>query len=89
MTGVGAFGLLWAAVGILLGIRWWREREADLGSPRSVAVPSPDRLRFGGPAEDGSARRLQAMRLAYAGGMLGTGLAPLIRRLFSFPGGTN
>jgi hypothetical protein len=73
MSGVGAFGLLWAVVGILLGFRWWREREAELGGTLRVAGPSPGRVRFGGAIEDGSGRRLQAMRLAYAGGMLATG----------------
>ncbi len=73
MSGVAAFGLLWAVVGILLGFRWWREREAELGGTLRVAVPSPERLRFGGAIEDGSGRRLQAMRLAYAAGMLATG----------------
>jgi hypothetical protein len=73
MSGVGAFGLVWAVVGILLGFRWWREREADLGGTLAVVGPSRERVRFGGDIEDGSGRRLQAMRLAYAAGMLATG----------------
>ena len=77
MSGVAAFGLVWAAVGVLLGLRWWREREADLAAGGGVVATGGQRLRFGGDFEDGSGRRLQAMRLAYAAGTLSTALGLL------------
>jgi hypothetical protein len=72
VSGVVLFGLAWAAVGILLGVQWWRERAAE-AAPTLVggaSVTGSERSRFGRAEEDGSPRRLQAMRLAYAAGML-------------------
>jgi hypothetical protein len=70
MTGGAVFGLVWAAVGILLGSRWWTERARwrDTGTAQPTA---PDgRPRFGRAAEDGSGRRSLAMLAAYAAGTL-------------------
>ena len=79
MSGVVLFGLIWAAAGILLGIRWWREREADLRTAGGVAITAGQQARFGGVIEDGSGRRLQAMRLAYAVGALATAVGMISR----------
>jgi hypothetical protein len=79
MSGVVLFGLIWAAAGVLLGMRWWREREADLRTAGGSAVTAGQRVRFGGAIEDGSGRRLQAMRLAYAVGALATAVGLMSR----------
>jgi hypothetical protein len=78
MTGGAVFGLVWAAVGLLLGIRWWSERARWQATSPSVA-PAPDaRARFGGMIEDGSARRTAAMLLAYAAGATVVGVGLLV-----------
>ena len=59
-------GLLWAAVGIWLGFRWWGERAAAPRAPAPAATSA--RARFGQAAEGGAARRRPARRLAYAAG---------------------
>jgi hypothetical protein len=64
MSGVGVLGLLWAAVGIWWGSRWWRDR----GPVPAPAAPALGRSRFGRAAAGGAWRRRQAMRLAYAAG---------------------
>jgi hypothetical protein len=81
VSGVGVIGLLWAVAGILVGIRWWRERTAGVpfaaaGATRA-APPATVRVRFGQLAEDRSPQRWQAMRLAYAVGawLVALGLA--------------
>lgn len=66
MTGRTAFGVLWAAAAIFAATRWWRERPEPAPGPGGSAGATPGR--FGIGAEDRSARRLQAMRLAYATG---------------------
>lgn len=58
--------LLWAAAGILLGIRWWREQGAERAAVAGAALA--ERTRFGSVAEDFSLRRVQAMRAAYVVG---------------------
>ena len=71
MSGLVLLGLLWAAVGISLGIRWWSEREQAPGhhAARDGTVPGPVvRTRFGRLAESREEHRRQAMRLAYATG---------------------
>lgn len=78
MSGIGAFGLLWAASGILLGTLWWRERETEPSRAGGAQGASSQRYRFGAPLQDGSGRRLQAMRLAYAAGTLATGAGFLL-----------
>lgn len=65
MSPIVVLGLLWAAGGIALGRQWWRER-ATPPSPEGRADGA--RARFGQGTDDGSWRRLQAMRRAYAFG---------------------
>jgi hypothetical protein len=69
MTGGVVFGLLWAAVGIVLGIRWRDERARWRTTAAVPAVATP-RARFGADTQDGSIRRTAAMFLAYASGAL-------------------
>lgn len=69
MSDMAAFGLIWAVAGVLLGIRWQRERAAGVAEATGGHIGA-DRLRFGRHAEDGSLRRVQAMRTAYAAGAL-------------------
>jgi hypothetical protein len=66
MSGLVALMLLWAAAGILLGIRWWREQGAEQAAVAGAALA--ERARFGSVAEDGSAKRVHAMRAAYVVG---------------------
>jgi hypothetical protein len=66
VSGVVVLGLLWAVAGILLGIRWWRERAAEAAAATHPAAAATERVRFGRAPEDRSPRRWQAMRLAYA-----------------------
>ena len=49
VSGVLLFGLAWAAVGILLGVQWWRERatEAAAAMAGGAAVTGSERNRFG------------------------------------------
>ena len=71
MSGLVLLGLLWAAVGIALAIRWWSERAQALGhhAAREAGHPTPTgRARFGASTESRAEHRLQAMRLAYAVG---------------------
>ena len=71
MSGLVALGLAWAAVGILLGARWWSERVQAPGShaPRVEPEPQPVGVaRFGQLSESRAEHRLQAMRGAYAAG---------------------
>jgi hypothetical protein len=63
MSSLAALVLLWALAGILLGIRWWREQEAEEAVASGTVVA--ERTRFGSVAEDGSPKRVQAMRAAY------------------------
>lgn len=59
MSGLAVLLLLWAGAGIVLA----------LGSLRGPEpAPAPDAARFGRVAEDRSANRLHAMRLAYGVG---------------------
>lgn len=82
MTGLAALVLLWAAAGILLGIRWWREQGAEQASAAGAALV--ERTRFGTVAEDGSPKRVAAMRAAYVVGAacclvgLATGIAVVL-----------
>jgi hypothetical protein len=66
MSAAMALGLLWAVAGVVLGLRWWQER--DLAGAGRTAAEAPPTTRFGRARDDGSGRRLQAMRLAYAAG---------------------
>ena len=71
MSGLVLLGLLWAAVGISLGIRWWSEREQPPAhhAARGGIDPGPAAsTRFGRLAESRAEHRRQAMRLAYAAG---------------------
>lgn len=72
MSGDVLFGLLWLAVGVLVGNRWWDER---VRRPALGTHPATrgERVHFGTVAEDGSGRRRQAMLLAYAAGFAVTG----------------
>jgi hypothetical protein len=64
MSAVMGLALLWAAVGLLLLVRWWSERGPD-PSPRGRWDVAPG-TRFGQVARvDGARRRLQAIRLTY------------------------
>jgi hypothetical protein len=58
--------VLWLAAGIVLGLRWWGARGPD--AARRTRLEVPVNARFGQLRDDGSRRRLQAMRLAYAAG---------------------
>ena len=49
----------------MLGLQWWRERAA---APAQEAPVDAARARFGQDIDDGSWRRRQAMRRAYAFG---------------------
>ncbi len=69
MSGLVVLGLLWAAVGILLGIRWWSEREQAPGHHAAHdATAESGWARFGRGVESRSEDRLQVMRFAYACG---------------------
>jgi hypothetical protein len=71
MSSVVLLGLLWAAVGIVLAIRWWSERAQPLGhhAAGDLEAPAPvGTARFGQLIESRAEHRLQAMRLAYAAG---------------------
>jgi hypothetical protein len=70
MSGVVVLGLLWAAVGILLGLRWWTERDQPLGHhvAREAQERARGRARFGQLAESRADHRRQAMLGAYAVG---------------------
>jgi uncharacterized membrane protein YphA (DoxX/SURF4 family) len=63
MSAVAALGLSWAVAGVLLLVRWWGERGPDPSPRGRWEVPAG--TRFGQVREDGSPRRLQAMRLTY------------------------
>jgi hypothetical protein len=66
MSAGAVLGVLWLAAGIVLGLRWWGARGPEVA--RGARVELPVNARFGQVREDGSRRRLQAMRLAYAAG---------------------
>jgi hypothetical protein len=66
------FGLAWMAVGLLVGSRWRDERARQRAVGAERAAPG-SRVHFGAVAEDGSAKRRQAMLLAYAAGVVATG----------------
>jgi hypothetical protein len=73
MSGVVALGLLWGAVGISLGIRWWTEREQasehHAGREGAVlAATGASSTRFGRATESRAEHRRQAMLGAYAVG---------------------
>jgi hypothetical protein len=70
--GAVLFGVAWTAAGLLVGSRWRdeRARERTVGThPTTLG----ERARFGTGAVDGSAKRRQAMLLAYAAGLVVTG----------------
>jgi hypothetical protein len=67
MSPIVVLGLLWAAGGIALGLQWWRERGT---APSPQARADAAGTRFGQGTDDGSWRRLQAMRRAYAFGAI-------------------
>jgi hypothetical protein len=64
----GALGILWLAAGVVLGLRWWNARGLEATGRSPLDLPS--NARFGQARPDGSRRRLQAMRLAYAAGTM-------------------
>ncbi len=71
MSGVVVLGLLWAAVGILLGLRWWSDRAqppAHHAAREELAAEGAGPVRFGRLTESRADQRRQAMRLAYAAG---------------------
>jgi hypothetical protein len=68
MSGVVVLGLLWAAVGILLGFRWRDERAKSPSDHASQ--PALEGARFGQVRLGGSHQRIESMLLAYASGAL-------------------
>jgi hypothetical protein len=71
MSPIVVLGLLWAAGGIALGNQWWHARAAAPPAAQEAAAAG---ARFGQADANGSWRRLQAMRRAYAFGAISMSL---------------
>jgi hypothetical protein len=82
MSGLVVLGLAWAAVGVLLGQRWWSEREQPLAHHAARAAGDDRRVRevnrFGQLSESRADHRRQAMLGAYAAGTSLVGIGFLL-----------
>lgn len=70
MSVLAVLGLLWAAVGGLLVVQWWRAHQVAVGRAGAAPETASSVPRFGTDAEDRSRQRTRSMLGAYAAGAL-------------------